>query len=195
MGLPAGSDSTQSACIGAKVKVKLAQPRPTLCDPPDCTVHGILQARILEWVISPFARDLPDPGIKPRSPALQVDSLPTELSGRGFNSWVANIPWRREWQPAAVFLPGEFPDRGARWAIIHGVVNSWTWLSDELFRFSYCILYPPHFLYFCPSKEKSVLNTFLIYPYIYFLEEGRKSLDFLNCLWPCPSLTYWGFRL
>ena len=32
---------------------------------------GILQARILEWVASPSPRDLPDPGIEPRSPALQ----------------------------------------------------------------------------------------------------------------------------
>ena len=40
-----------------------------------------LQARILEWVAFPFSRDLPNPGIKPRSPALQVDSLPAELQG------------------------------------------------------------------------------------------------------------------
>ena len=33
-------------------------------------VHGILQARILEGVAFPFSRDLPNPGIKPRSPAL-----------------------------------------------------------------------------------------------------------------------------
>ena len=39
---------------------------------------GVLQARILEWVAISFSRDLPDPGIEPRSPALQVDSLPTE---------------------------------------------------------------------------------------------------------------------
>ena len=43
-----------------------------LCKPIDCSlpgfpVHGILQARILEWVASPFYRDLPDPGIKPLS--------------------------------------------------------------------------------------------------------------------------------
>ena len=33
-----------------KVKVKVAQSCLTLCDPMDCIVHGILQARILEWV-------------------------------------------------------------------------------------------------------------------------------------------------
>ena len=44
----------------------------------DNTVHGILQARILKWVAFPFSGDLPNPGIEPRSPALQADSLPAE---------------------------------------------------------------------------------------------------------------------
>ena len=51
---------------------------PTLCDPIDYTVHGILQVRILEWVAFPFSGDLPNPGIEPRSPTVQVDSLPAE---------------------------------------------------------------------------------------------------------------------
>ena len=37
--------------------------------------------RILEWVAIPFSKDIPDPGIEPRSPALQADSLPFELLG------------------------------------------------------------------------------------------------------------------
>ena len=37
-------------------KVKVTQSCPTLCDPMNCTVHGILQARILEWVAFPFSR-------------------------------------------------------------------------------------------------------------------------------------------
>ena len=44
-------------------------------------LHGILQARILEWVALPFSRDLPNPGIKPLSPTLQADSLPAEPLG------------------------------------------------------------------------------------------------------------------
>ena len=56
--------------ISATVCTKLLQWCPTLCDPLDCslsdsTVHGILQARILEWVAAPFSRDLPDPGMEP----------------------------------------------------------------------------------------------------------------------------------
>ena len=56
------------------VKVKGAQLYPTLCDLVDYAVHGILQARILEWVAFPSPGDLPNSGIEPRSPGLQVDS-------------------------------------------------------------------------------------------------------------------------
>ena len=44
-------------------------------------VHGILQARILETVGFHFSRGLPNPGIEPSSPALQVDSLPAKQQG------------------------------------------------------------------------------------------------------------------
>ena len=55
----------------------------TLCNPtyyssPGSSVHGILQARILEWVAMPFSRGLPDPWIKPTSLSLlrwQASSL------------------------------------------------------------------------------------------------------------------------
>ena len=112
----------ESTKYSKQLKVKVTQLCPTLCDPMDYTVHGILQARILEWVAFPFSRgssqskdrtqisriaggfftsrgtreaqeywhgqpipspvDLPDPGVEPGSPALQADSLPTELSGK-----------------------------------------------------------------------------------------------------------------
>ena len=42
--------------------------------------------RILEWVAYPFSGDLPDPGIEPGSPVLQVNSLPIELSGKSPDS-------------------------------------------------------------------------------------------------------------
>ena len=57
-----------------KSEVKVAQSCLTFCDPRDCTVHGILQARILEWVAFPFSRG----SSQLRSPTLQVDSLPAE---------------------------------------------------------------------------------------------------------------------
>ena len=59
----------------------VAQLCPILCNPMDCSlpgssVHGILQARVLEWVVIPFSRGSSDPGIKSESPALQANSLP-----------------------------------------------------------------------------------------------------------------------
>ena len=49
---------------------------------PGSSVHGISQARILEWVAILFPRDLPDPGIELGSPALQADSLLSEPPGK-----------------------------------------------------------------------------------------------------------------
>ena len=62
----------------------------TLCNPMDCSpplssLHGILQARILEGLPYSPPRDLPEPGIKPTSlmsPALAVVPLPLELPGK-----------------------------------------------------------------------------------------------------------------
>ena len=53
----------------------------------DCSYQAPLSmgfSRQEYWSGLPFPSpgDLPDPGIEPRSPALQVDSLPTELSGK-----------------------------------------------------------------------------------------------------------------
>ena len=74
-------------CVGSYFPVckhaKLLQSCPPLCDPMDCnlpgsSVHGILQARILEWVACPPPGHLPNPGIalaSPLSPELQADSL------------------------------------------------------------------------------------------------------------------------
>ena len=60
--------------------------------------------------------------------------LPCWLSGKElacqfrthkFDPWSGKIPWRRKWQSTLVFLPGK-----AWWATVHGIVTSWTQLSD-----------------------------------------------------------------
>ena len=73
------------------MKVKVAQSCPTLCDPIDYTVCGILQVRIQEWVAFPFPGDLPNPRIEPRSPTLQADSLPAEPQGKPKNTDVGSL--------------------------------------------------------------------------------------------------------
>ena len=50
---------TNGAGFCKRVKVSLSCP--TLCDPMDYTVHGILQASILEWVAFPFCRGSSQP--------------------------------------------------------------------------------------------------------------------------------------
>ena len=71
------------------VCVKVAQSCLILCSPMDYPVCGILQARILEWVAVPFSRGLPNPGIEPRCPTLQADSLPAELPGKPMEYYTA----------------------------------------------------------------------------------------------------------
>ena len=47
-----------------------------------------------------------------------------------FNPWVGKFPWRREWLPTSVFLPGEFRRQGSLAATVHGAAKSQTLLSD-----------------------------------------------------------------
>ena len=69
------------------VNVLVTQSCLTLCDPMDCSspgssVRGISQAKILESVAFPSPGDLPNPGIKQGSSALQADSLWSEPPGK-----------------------------------------------------------------------------------------------------------------
>ena len=73
-------------CVCVYVCVLVAQSCLTLSDPMDCSppgssVRGIFQARILEWVTL-LSRGSSPPGIEPRSPALQMDSLLSGLPGK-----------------------------------------------------------------------------------------------------------------
>ena len=70
-----------------KVKVLIVQSCSTLCNPMDCTCQALLSMEFCRqeywsrFLFSPSG-DLPDPGIKPRSSALQADSLPFEPPGK-----------------------------------------------------------------------------------------------------------------
>ena len=56
--------------------------QPHGCSWPSSALHGVLQAGVLEWVGVPFSRDLPNPGVEPRSPILQADFLLPESPGK-----------------------------------------------------------------------------------------------------------------
>ena len=80
--------------------MKVVQLRPTLCDTMDYTVHGILQARILEWVAVPFSRGSSQPRDR-----TQVSCI----AGEFFSSWAtreAQTPakWPRNSDDTMVWL-------------------------------------------------------------------------------------------
>ena len=82
-----GSKRENISASGERIS-SVAQSCPTLCDPMDCSppgssLHGILQARILEWVAMRTSRDLPNPGIEPTSlmsPALTGGFFTTSIT-------------------------------------------------------------------------------------------------------------------
>ena len=71
----------RSSCCCLVTKSCLTLFGPTDCSLPGSSVHGISQATILEWLAIPFSRDLPNPRMKPVSPALRVNSLPLSHQG------------------------------------------------------------------------------------------------------------------
>ena len=87
----------------------IAHTEVSLCDTMDCTVHGILQAKILQWVAFPFSQGSFQPRIEPRSPALQADSLPAETQGKPRNTWVGSLS----------LLQQTFPTQELNWGLLH----------------------------------------------------------------------------
>ena len=76
----------EGALLGAGCRCLVTKSFPTLCYPMDCSppgspVHGIFRQE--QWCALPFPSlgDLPNSGIKPTSPTLQLDSLPSKPLG------------------------------------------------------------------------------------------------------------------
>ena len=91
------------------------------CSPPGSSIHGILQARILEWVAISFSSGSFQSRIKPRSPALQVDSLSTEPPGK---------PTLRSKKGGSSKCLENSIDGRVWWAAVYGVAQSRTGLKQ-----------------------------------------------------------------
>ena len=76
---------------GLPGKVKVTQSCPTLCNPMDHTIHGNLQARILEWVAFPFSRESSQPRHQTQVLPLQAESLLAEPQGKPKNIGVGSL--------------------------------------------------------------------------------------------------------
>ena len=87
------------------LKVKVSQSCLTLWDPMDYTVHGILQARILEWVAFPFFR---------RSSQPRDRTQVSHIAGRFFTNWATREAWQKtlksEYSAKPCFDPKELWD-------------------------------------------------------------------------------------
>ena len=101
-----------------------------------------LQARILEWVAIPSSGDLLDPGLEPRAPALQANSLPAEQPRKPKNTGVGSLP----------LLQGNF--------LTQELSQGLHLAGDFLYQMSYwgspCIrLYTTYFIYCLSSLDNN----------------------------------------
>ena len=121
-----------------KVKVEVAQLCPTLCNPMDFTVHGILQARILEWVAFPFSR---------RSSQLRDQTQVSCIEGEFFTSWATRESLALTWVLVSVY----------DW------VKDTEYLylnTTTIFAVIYDILKKSHILFYSTSWGHSTLQRF-----------------------------------
>ena len=90
-------------------KVKVAQSCPALCDPIDYTVHGILQARILEWVAFPFSRGSSQPR----------DQAQVSCTAGGFFTSRATREAQEYWSGYLSLLQGIFLTQESNQGLLH----------------------------------------------------------------------------
>ena len=115
------------------MKVKVIQSCLTLCDPMDYTVHGILQARILEWVAFPFFR----------GPSLSKDQTQVSPHCRQILSQLSHKgrPGTLEWGSVPTPFPADLQTQESNQGLLHC-----RWI---LYQLSYQESPPPH-----PSSSK-----------------------------------------
>ena len=99
-------------CMKVKSESEVAQSCLTLSDPKNCSppgssIHGIFQARVLEWGANLVIRIFWDWGFLGGSAIKNLLQLRSRRR-RWFSPWFGKIPWKRKWLPTPIFLPREF---------------------------------------------------------------------------------------
>ena len=93
-----------------KVKVKVTQFWPTLCDPMDTTIHGLLQARILDWVAIPFSRGSSQPRDRAKSSCMMYSAYQLNEQVENRQSWHIPFPvWNQSVVPSPVLFFLDLP--------------------------------------------------------------------------------------
>ena len=123
-------------------EVKVTQSCPILCDPMDYTVHGILHARILEWVAFSFCRGSSQP---------RDQTQVSHIAGRFFTNWgtrEAQKYWSGEHIPSPVDLPNPRIEPHST-CIADGFLISWAKVKERFQEFifisGYCVKWPQNF--------------------------------------------------
>ena len=129
------------------VKVKVAQSCATLCNPMYDTVHGILQARILEWIAFPLSRGSSQPKDRTQVSHIAVGVFTSWATGKAKNTGGGSFPFssgssrHRNWTGASCIAGGFFTNWAIREAhIFNGLTHR---LSKECFMCACeeCIIY------------------------------------------------------
>ena len=131
---------------------------------------GILQARILEWVAIPFSRGSSNPGIEPRSPVLQVDSLPAKPPGKPKNTGVGNL----------CLLQGNFLIQELNWGVLHCRRILYQLSYQESPSLKYWILKKWYRWTYLQNRNRGIYVEKKIYGY----QRGRVNRDKLgDCIY------------
>ena len=190
--------------------MKVAQLCPTLCDPMAYTVHGILQARILEWVAFPFYRG----SSQPRCPVLLADSLPAEPQVKPKNTrvgslfllqWIFLTPAIELGSPALQMdsLPTELPEKPILFVNcpkVHMLMHAYNNESIKLHRFhfplSFCFWW--QLVLLNGTKTPTIPNSMSFrpdfFPQIFSTGVSTKALTFPVVLQSCFSAPVQGIQ-
>ena len=151
-------------------EVKVTQLCLTLCNPKECPVHGILQARILEWVAFPFSRG----SSQPRD-WTQISLI----TGGFFTSWATReaqvgSPSLLQW----IFLTQESN---------RGLLND-RWILHQLSCFYLNALYIENKKYLFYKNIKLNIKKYMSYTQMHTFLYMYTPLSFKKSLWPISLL-------
>ena len=165
---------------------------------PGSSVHGILQARILEWAVIPFSRGSSQPGIKLEPPALQAYSLPSKPGDtpvslpKSTSHWFFSVLWSLNGQvhPSS----GQQPFKGLK-AILMSLRPSPGWNS--------CCIRAPRAVNLCADTKLAhfrpglfALVTEFSLQSGYFLAFHGFPLHSIHCdFWPAKVFVLLGVRV
>ena len=175
------------------VKWKVAQSCPTLCDSMDYTVHGILQARILECVAVPFSRGSSQPRDGTQvSPVLQMDSLLAELPGKPKNTGVGRLSLFQRIFPTQESNRGFFTSwvtREAQKSMYLSEINIYIYIYIYIYTYTYIHTYSIWYMENEVEMVDIVWECFSLWKSLFYHSlSWQAKLSDHGCTISCPLI-------